>query len=63
MRDAMNDGYTDEELTRLIHDTIEQKPAGHHFGEGRVDEGVSGEREASGEESGTERKGMSQIGG
>lgn len=63
LRDAINAGYTDEELTRLIHDTIEQKPAGHHFGEGRAEEGVSGDIETSGEESGAERKGMSQIGG
>lgn len=54
VREAMMTGCSDEELTKLIHDAIEQKPAGHQFGEPQTDEG---------KKSGTEERKMSQIGG
>ena len=54
LRDVMEAGCTDKELEVLIHDTIEQKPAGHQFGGAQPDER---------EESGTENRKMSQIGG
>lgn len=54
LREAMAAGGSDEALTALIRNTIEQKPAGHQFG---------GEMPKAGRESGAEDRTMSQIGG
>lgn len=54
LKEVMESGCNDEELMKLIRETIRKKPAGHQFGENKSGQG---------EDSGTEDRKMSQIGG